>query len=406
MYPRVLAHLRRYAKVPRLSFPVDEDGVTVLLSDLKMYSEGALFAPTRDGTLPSAPFAAVDDKGQTWEPGMTVRPWELKHGGCDNDGSIGTTGPVIQGIDAYAKPLTLKQDGGSAFALQWLPDPTGVTSAVADGFRNLPEFLATKDGVCWAVPEVPPGTKLVDQQFQPHDLTDEYVLPQEVTTAVTAELDPALGPFSARLTDGSELEYCWCRFIDQPALKHLDWPMEERNQLQVRIEEIHAQWTEDKCTLPPRSVAAPLISLDPEQLVTPPVGFEVGYVPVVLRQRWATADNGAGATPTKKTAADDQRPPPEQRGGDEDPEVGIHMLHRTRSYDEAMSADLRPLQSFGGRGSQRQLPPVRVSPVPDVKPFHRVVGGIVIEMSTPNPTQLPQTRKKRKRQKGKKCLIM
>ena len=53
--------------------------------------------------------------------------------------------------------------------------------------------------------------------------------------------------------------------------------------LQRRVELLHRHWTKERAYLPPATVGK-LASLDPALLVTPPKGFEVGFVPIVTRQ--------------------------------------------------------------------------------------------------------------------------
>ena len=91
------------------------------------------------------------------------------------------------------------------------------------------------------------------------------------------------GPFTARLGDGSVLTYYWYRFADQPALLNADLTAEERERMQVKVEKLHRTWTKDRDYLAPPTVGQ-LADLDPAQLVTPPKGFEIGYVPIATRQ--------------------------------------------------------------------------------------------------------------------------
>mmetsp|Transcript_5014 Transcript_5014/g.15240 ORF Transcript_5014/g.15240 Transcript_5014/m.15240 type:complete len:834 (-) Transcript_5014:29-2530(-) len=385
-----------YGKVPRLQFPVDDDGVTVLMSDIKMYSESALFAPMADGELPPRPFATA---GKAWTPSMEVRPWQLKHGGHDRGGSIGSAGLQIEGIEAYVKPqATDTADGSSAFTLRWESDPTGVSTAVGEGFRNLPEYVATKDGVCTAIPNPPSGTKLSDQRFQPHSGSDEYHLPAEIIAAATDGIDPALGPFSAQLSDGSELEYIWCRFVDQPSLWHLDWSDEDRDALQSKVEQIHVKWAGENSALPPRSVDKPLVHLDAAQIVDPPVGCEIGYVPVVLRQRWACdGPNPAKAAANGAITADRERQPLTA----DDYEAFDAIEVRSASYTEAIKAAMNR-----DSGPKEDITMTRsVSPP---KTYNHVVGGIVVKLDTPRPTPRAVSTSSRGKQAGraKSCTLM
>lgn len=53
--------------------------------------------------------------------------------------------------------------------------------------------------------------------------------------------------------------------------------------MQVKVEKLHRTWTKSKEYLPPPKLGK-LADLDPAQLVTPPKGFEIGYVPIATRQ--------------------------------------------------------------------------------------------------------------------------
>jgi hypothetical protein len=77
--------------------------------------------------------------------------------------------------------------------------------------------------------------------------------------------------------------YYWYRFADQPALLNADMTDAERESLQKRVELLHRSWKKDQSYLPPPTVGT-LADLDPALIVTPPAGFEFGYVPIVTRQ--------------------------------------------------------------------------------------------------------------------------
>jgi hypothetical protein len=49
------------------------------------------------------------------------------------------------------------------------------------------------------------------------------------------------------------------------------------------VEKLHRAWTKDRDYLAPPTVGK-LADLDPAQIVNPPKGFEIGYVPIATRQ--------------------------------------------------------------------------------------------------------------------------
>ena len=77
--------------------------------------------------------------------------------------------------------------------------------------------------------------------------------------------------------------YYWYRFADQPALLNADLTEDEREQMQAKVEKLHRTWTKDRDYLAPPTVGK-LADLDPAQIVTPPKGLEIGYVPIATRQ--------------------------------------------------------------------------------------------------------------------------
>ena len=91
------------------------------------------------------------------------------------------------------------------------------------------------------------------------------------------------GPFTAYPGDGSEVTYYWYRFADQPSMLNADLTDGEREEMQLKVEKIHREWTKDKEYLAPPTVGA-LAEIDSALIVMPPEGLEVGYVPIVTRQ--------------------------------------------------------------------------------------------------------------------------
>jgi hypothetical protein len=121
---------------------------------------------------------------------------------------------------------------------------------------------------------------------KPHENAQAAYDTPEAADSAWKKPGPAAGPFKARLGDGSVVTYSWYRFADQPALQHADLTKEERERMQVLVEKLHRAWTKDRDYLTPPTVGK-LAELDPAQLVKPPKGMEVGYVPIATRQELA-----------------------------------------------------------------------------------------------------------------------
>lgn len=254
-----------YTKIPRLQFPVNENGVTVLMQDATLYSKDAIYAPLKswfDGgnTMPSQ--FRTD---ASFIPESSTRP------------TIYDQGPdelVIAGVDSYFSTVML---GKSSYGLKWEKEAT-------DGMGYFPEYFRKEGETMVAIPltEVPDETHLKEQTFAPAERGNPYTSPSENKSVWTAP-GPKEGPFKTTLSDGSTVTYSWYRFIDQPSLQSLDLSKAERNTIQKRIEMLHSSWNSNM-----EFMSAPtqgkLVTLDTAIIVKPPKGLEVGYVPIVTRQ--------------------------------------------------------------------------------------------------------------------------
>jgi hypothetical protein len=137
--------------------------------------------------------------------------------------------------------------------------------------------------------DVPAATGLAQMSFEPPK--EKPQLPRETQPGekTTWKIPgPKAGPFQAFLGDGSVVTYYWYRFADQPAILNADLTSAEREALQVKVEKLHRSWTKDRDYLAPPTVGK-LAALDPAQVLTPPKGLEIGYVPIATRQELATS---------------------------------------------------------------------------------------------------------------------
>jgi hypothetical protein len=132
--------------------------------------------------------------------------------------------------------------------------------------------------------EVPTASGLAKVRFdRPKEKPPEPYDTPESPESAFKKPGPVAGPFKAHLGDGSVVTYYWYRFADQPALLNADLTKEEREMMQAKVEKLHRAWTKDRDYLAPPTVGR-LADLDPAQIVTPPKGYEIGYVPIATRQ--------------------------------------------------------------------------------------------------------------------------
>ena len=275
-----------YARVAPTSFPVGADGTTVVLHRLTCYDRRALY----DGV-------------KAWFDGGPVASGAINPAGAlvqsFRTGGGSTWSIYPQGTKREAKPgLDWK-----AFATPHSPDPhtygykwnADLVSRSRPGLVTLPEYYRLgsfgKNGRWSAVTakDVPAATGLAQMAFDPpkeKPQAPRETQPGEKTTWKVP--GPKAGPFQAFLGDGSVVTYYWYRFADQPAILNADLTPAEREALQVKVEKLHRTWTKDREYLAPPTVGK-LAALDPAQVLTPPKGLEIGYVPIATRQELAPA---------------------------------------------------------------------------------------------------------------------
>jgi hypothetical protein len=256
----------KYSRIPKLNFPVDKNGVTILMQDVKMYSKQALYDDikswSKDGEPPTGKFKT---KG-AWTPEIRSNPITFRQG----DENVSLTGfETVVTTEIFGEP------GSLAFGLRWLTEKDkGI----------FPEYYKQQEDEMVVVnaEEVPKETNLLPQTFRPKRIGKDYTSPDEEQSS-WSQPGPAQGPFKITLSDGSEVTYSWYCFIDQPSLQKFDFSEKEKQKLQALVEKIHANWSITAEYIPPPS-RGNLVELDPVLCVKPPVGLEVGYVPIVTSQ--------------------------------------------------------------------------------------------------------------------------
>jgi hypothetical protein len=260
-----------YSRIPRLQFPADRQGRTILIHNLTHYSKEALYKQVADwlagGNASSGRF---NPAGAVIEP-CKARPLRVQQG---------VENLPIKGVDNWVDTRTF---GVSTFGLQW--KPSALQPWTGDILRgSFPDYFRRDQGTLEAVAAdaVPAETGLKTAEFPPAESNQSYTSPDDNASSWHRP-GPKAGPFQAKLADGSVVTYYWYRFIDQPALQDADLSEAEKQRLQAVAEKIQSHWTPNR-----EYMAAPgigrLTRLDPALLVKPPRGLELGYVPIAVRQ--------------------------------------------------------------------------------------------------------------------------
>jgi hypothetical protein len=250
-----------FSKLPRLEFPADAQGRAFLVQDVTYYSKAALydaFRSWRDGG--PACSGRFDNKG-AFKPRLTTRTTRYDQ-----------AGKKIVGVE---RAFDTRVFEGNVWGLQWFTNDLS-----AKGL--FPQYYRESGGERVAVPAsaVPPETRLAAQEFDLAKAGAAYTSPRG---GAWIKPGPKEGPFTVKLADGSVVTYCWYRFVDQPSFQQYNWSPEKREKLQALVEKLHASWGMDHDYMPPPA-RGKLVALDPALLVTPPLGLEAGYVPIVTGQ--------------------------------------------------------------------------------------------------------------------------
>jgi hypothetical protein len=250
-----------YSKLPKLQFPVDDEGRAFLVQDVTYYSKAALynaFKSWRDGGPPCS--GRFGDKG-AFRPKLNTHTTRYDQAGKN-----------MVGVE---RAFDTRVFEGNVWGLQWTTNDLSPKGLFPQYYKHVGEQRI-------AVPaaEVPAETKLLTQEFKLAKMGVPYTSP---TVGAWTQPGPKLGPFTAKLVDGSVVTYSWYRFVDQPSFQQHSWSAQKKAKLQAFVEKLHATWPMDRDYMAPPT-RGKLVALDPALLVTPPKGLEVGYVPIVTHQ--------------------------------------------------------------------------------------------------------------------------
>lgn len=260
-----------YTRIPRLQFPADSEGRTVLIHNLTHYSKTALHAQVERWLAGGEAASSRFDTQSAMIPTCKAHPLAVRQG---------EENLPIRGCENWVETRAFDK---STFGLQW---KASVLEPWTGKLRrgSFPQYCKQvgKELVAIAADAVPKDTGLTKASFLPAATDQAYTSP-DVAGDAWSKPGPKAGPFTAKLADGSVVTYSWYRFVDQPALQDADLTAADKARLQAIVEQVHKHWTPELEYLPPPGMGT-LATLDPALSVKPPKGLEVGYVPIVIRQ--------------------------------------------------------------------------------------------------------------------------
>lgn len=275
-----------YARMAPTQYPMGPKGDSMVLHRLAVYNRKALWDGVKawfDGGDPVSGTIASGGTHVQEFVGHGKPSWKLNINGAPKEEH------AVIDSDQFMFPLV---SDPTTFGFSWNNDLVTRTKSDAGSLVTMPEYYhLVKDGksrngkwVAVTARDVPVETGLAKVSFQrpAQPPLPPLVTPEEPETC-WKKPGPKAGPFTVDLADGSTVTYHWYRFADQPAMLNADLTDAQREVVQQRVEKLHRHWTMDRDYLPPPTVGK-LANLDQAQIVTPPTGLEVGYVPIATRQ--------------------------------------------------------------------------------------------------------------------------
>ncbi len=282
-----------YARVAPVQFPRDDQGNSVTNHRLIAYKKSALWDSVeawfkKGGAAASSEIKLSESFEQAWQNGGGSS-WRIYTNAMANDNDK----PFLE-WNSFAKTVAFDT---STVGYSWTQNLVSKTDIGNGSVVTLPQYYRLNknaDGkTTWAVvqvKDVPVETGLASIEFKRAVRNNPvpFTTPMDDSSLIRGENTwkipgPVSGPYKAKLGDGTTVTYYWYKFMNQPTLLNSDLTLSEREEMQRRVEKMHTEWTITKEYLPAPTTGK-LVEIDPALILTPPKGFEIGYVPIATRQ--------------------------------------------------------------------------------------------------------------------------
>ncbi len=269
-----------YTRIPQLQFPIDNNGNTILMSGINLYSAQAIYAPLNNALKnnKAIPKSFTINQSSAFKPHCTANPLGFTQGNQI----------TLTGFNNTVQSYSENTNSGCTFGLHWNESSSDI-GLFPTYFKQQGSERAVIDEA-----DVPASTNLQTQTFTPFVQGSAYQSPNPLdSNAVWNKWVPKLSPATTILSDGSIVTYRWYKFINQPSIVALNLTSAQQNELQNIVVKLHKAWNKNINFMPKAS--GPLAQLDKAVFVKPPKGYEYGYVPVVIDQSFAPTSTTAAA---------------------------------------------------------------------------------------------------------------
>jgi hypothetical protein len=249
-----------FTKIPGLEFPVDANGNLALSRNLTAYGSSAISDAFRSalasgGTLPQSTNAAG-----IFSPLLNAQsPQVYQEGKVLGTLSSSLAVKVFESRAAYGFSM-----GGDA------------------RLEKIPQYYKEVGSNRIAIKESEAPAALVNAKFGSLMQTSTYIYQEP---SWWQQSPAASGDLTADLRDGTQVTYRWYKFVDQPSLQRFEMNAAEKAGIQGAIEKMQKEWNNFAMMKDP--TVGSLVSFDEGLIVTPPKGLEIGYVPIVVKQKAA-----------------------------------------------------------------------------------------------------------------------
>ena len=249
-----------FTKIPGLEFPFDANGNFALSRNLTAYGSSAISDAFRSALASGGTLPQSTNTTGVFSPKLNAQPTQVYQ-----EGKV---------LGTLSSSLAVKIfESGTAY---------GFSNGGAARLMKIPQYYKEVGNNRIAINESEAPASLVKAKFGSlmQSSTDVYQEPSWWQQSPAAS-----GDLTADLRDGSQVTYRWYKFVDQPSLQRFEMNAAEKAGIQGAIEKMQSQWNDFAMMKDP--TVGSLVSFDEGLMVTPPKGLEIGYVPIVVKQKAA-----------------------------------------------------------------------------------------------------------------------